>query len=276
LTGRLLAWYGISTSLLGKFPESPSLAAIRASLPQFSWADGGEARLWRSAGTSSCFPSPSPSQVDLAMSTFINVGDVVECKFFCTLKAQKSINVLHFKCDSKTLVGVTDKEFANTVSALAGPLYRAWLPAVATYDGVHCQVINPTPAPWVFAVDGAGVGDVAADPLPSQAAIVMRKRTVAITEGARGLIYLPFWSEDDCGPDGKPVAGAIVKANDFATALLLTNVPVVGALGTATMAPVLWSRKFSSSRVMLEVIATGAFATHKSRSQINKGDSFAV
>lgn len=210
------------------------------------------------------------------MTAFLEIDDVIEVKAFCTLEQQTSINVLHFKVSAITLVSATDKEAAAGLSTMLATLYKNYLPTAARYEGVHVQKINPVPAPYVFSTLNNGAGTIESDPLPSQAAMLVLKRTEVITEGARGRTFLPFWCEEQSDVDGRPTVGALALALAWATTALQTNLTITGALGTATLVPKLWSRKFFTSRDITEVKINPAWGTHKSRSQINRGDAFGI
>lgn len=208
------------------------------------------------------------------MSNTLGVGDVVAVGHYCRQNDQVAINVLHYRIGAITGVGVTDQEVADAQSASAATVYKPILSTSAKFEGVRVQRVFPSKLPYVTSVVGSGAGTNVSDPLPTQAALLVEKRTNTVTMGAYGRAFVPFWCEDCSGTDGRPNGTATTLATNWINLLLMPST-IVGAGGTANFNPVVFSRKFNAPKDITSTKVNASWATHKSRSQINKGDSFA-
>lgn len=162
--------------------------------------------------------------------------DDFRIRVYCTLGPQTSINVFHFRVTS-TILAPTDQDFADAVSAVVAPLWKAILVDDATYYGVDVWryriAAPPTP---VFSRVSTGVGDNAGDPLPSQVAGILSHRTPFSGRSFHGRTYLPFPSEGDSDINVGivvPIAGYVTRAAAIAT--LITSNPRFGVVGTPSV-----------------------------------------
>lgn len=206
------------------------------------------------------------------MASLVVVDDIVEVKAFCSLGPQQGINVLHYRCSAIGGAGLTDQDLCTTMSAIVAPLYKAYLPTAARYEGLRLQLVWPPPVPVaVTSFSGNGAGGIATDPLPSQATMLSRKNTSLAGRRNRGRIYLPFWCESQSGTDGKPSAAAITLAGTLLAQLLTTQAYAIGG-DSVTLVPVLWRRGGPDYQAITSFTTRNAWATQRRRSLINKGD----
>lgn len=206
------------------------------------------------------------------MAVILNLNDIIEVKHFCSLGNQQGINVLHYRVRAKAGAGLTDAAVAGLMSSVIGPLYKAYLPTVARYEGCRIQVVWPLPVQVAVPdTSGAGVGTIATDPLPSQAAMLAKKATTLAGRRNRGRIYLPFWGESQSDATGKPSAAAIALAATLLTAELVETIYGPGA-DTVTLTPILWRKGGPDYQDVVQVIIRSAWATQRRRSLINRGD----
>lgn len=192
---------------------------------------------------------------------------------YCQMGLQVSINTIHYQISATTSGSVTDQEATRYFETKAQPDMSAWLADVAKFLGCRGQIIEPTRKPFVSSTLLAGFGDQVAEPLPTQAALILDKLTNYTTEGARGRLFLPFWTEAANDASGVPNAAAIALANNFANDMLVSQV-VVGAGGSATFVPVINSKAHGTAKPITAWKIRTKWGTHRSRSQINKPDNF--
>lgn len=206
------------------------------------------------------------------MAYTIRANDIIEVKVFCSLGTQQGINVLHYRAAAIGGLSQTDQQVADLMSTALAVPYKAYLPTVGRFEGVRLQVVGPDPAVVaVISKNGAGVGAIATDPLPTQAAMLAKKNTAQAGRFARGRIYLPFWGESQSGADGKPTAGALTLG--VAVFDELFDPATYGAGGnTVDLVAVLSKKPFINSLEILSYTQRLAWATQRRRSLINKGD----
>lgn len=206
------------------------------------------------------------------MATTLTAGDTLEVKLFSQNLAQQGINVLHYIVTGIAGGAMTDQTLATNLDGSFAPLYKAFLPTVCAYKGLRLQKIFPLPvAAAVVATGNAGAGLRAFDPLPSQAAMVIKKASNLAGRINRGRAYLPFWSEAENDASGFPTAGALVFADNWRNFALNTIVVVVAGV-TVTLTPVIWHDATVSVTIITGSVVRERWGTQRRRSEINKAD----
>lgn len=201
-------------------------------------------------------------------------NDILEVKFFCSNANQQGINVLHYRVASVAGGNFPDSTLVDAMSALAGPIYRAWLPAVCGYLGCRLQRIFPRPQPIAqTSTGGAGAGAQATDPLPAITAFLVTKRSESAGPGGRGRVFLPFWPEGLNDVNGEPEAAGAALANNFRLQFLVP-ITIVQAGVTIVLTPILWNRDTEAATVITNSVLRDEWYHQDRRSDANKPDRF--
>lgn len=205
------------------------------------------------------------------MPTPLAVGDVLELAYVCQATPQFSVNVRHYKVASIGLLVATMEDAASFLSGVFGPLFAASLSANASFWGLKIVRIKPTRSqPFIF-TDDRGVGTIAGDLLPRQTAAVIKLRTGAGGRSGRGRMFVPFPSEASNDADGTPLNGYRATVANLANALVATQDVAVGGR-TASLEPVVFSRKANTSTLILDALVRTSWGTQRRRSEINRPD----
>lgn len=196
------------------------------------------------------------------------VGNMVQVIFWTQEGDQAGLNVRHWRVDqldagSNLLSKISDA----LVTADVPTKYKALISASASYAGMLIRVIYPTLSLQYAEPAGAGVGSVAGEPLPRQAAGFIRLRSEEPGKRRSGRVYVPFPSEADNVTGIGPSADYITRADSLGAQFVSTL--VWGTLGQAV--PVIYQRALpgASPRVRDEQ-ALSAWATQRRRSTFGR------
>jgi len=204
----------------------------------------------------------------------LNNGDIVSVKFITNMMNQYAINQVHMLCSGKINDGVTDTRAAIYWDLLIGPAYKDYLSAVASaYVGCKVQVVAPIPLPATYYNAEAGGGTVATNCLPTQVAMVVRLKTAVWGRRRQGRLFLPFWCEEHNDSFAQPSAGAKTLASALCSGFTNPHTVDDGFGNSIIMTPVIYSKVGLTTTPITSTIVDKQWGTHRSRSQMNRGDS---
>lgn len=195
----------------------------------------------------------------------MNVGDIVQVRFYTSFGDQTAINVRQYRVTAKSGSGATEAQVATQLGAVFGPLYVACINGGATFRGCDVQVIHPTLGVPSISSTGASAGATAGDPLPKQISALI---TVSTGQGGRknrGRIYVPFWTEVDNGSTGQLNAGAHTTLASLATAFEAARPGMGGGGNTNDLIPVIWHRSTKTTTDVTLCVAQYNWATQRRR-----------
>lgn len=201
------------------------------------------------------------------------VGDLVEARFYCNDAAQNGINVIHYNVTAVIGGSRTDQQVADALSTAAAGAYKPYLPSICSYAGLTLQVVDPVPQVRVRSVLGNGFGAQVADPLPPEVTLKIEARANVVGRRGRGRSFLPFWTEDDNNALGRPNAACQALAAAW-VAIMYSPTTVAAGGNSATLTPVIWSKKFAPARnPVVSTLVPNVFTHMKRRSFANKSDT---
>lgn len=205
------------------------------------------------------------------MAHILANGDLAEVTPVCSYLGQYTMNVLMIEFLNVVGGTVTDDDAADEFDATLGPLYRAILPAAASYYGLRLQVVQNTRYDPQFDNDSAGAGSLAGDPLPAQVAGVVALKTGFAARARQGRMYLPASGEALNDGTAKPSAAWITAASSIANALIGGGTIIVGA-GSVDWRWVVYSRNLNLRTPITGFQVRANWGTRRSRSLIGQGD----
>lgn len=204
------------------------------------------------------------------MSTNLATGQVIETKVFCVLGEQISVNVRHWSPASVGASPSTDVDFSVGFAAAAKAAYPGILSENAQFYASTVQIIRPS-AFLALGTRDVTQGTRDGDALPSQVAGLLKLTTSKAGRAFRGRVYLPFPSEEDNDPTGRPGATYITNATTFSQ--LYTQVINISIGGrTAVVAPVIYHRGAGNVDLVTGSVTRLFWATQRRRSRINQPD----
>lgn len=210
-------------------------------------------------------------------------GDICKLTLYSSVVKQQAVNRLIFRAKAKVGLGMLDTEAAAQFSDDISSIFRLWMPAEASFDGVRFQVIRPLPTNYVVSRAGSGVGLAAGKCLPPQDAVCLQLLTDSVGKTNRGRIYLPMWDNTFLLVGGYLDNVGTTKAANFGTYLMgpLAYTDLGGTNGN-TFELIIDSK--GSTKAVPPIlphvtVVTGAkvdtsFATQRRRSNINRADTF--
>jgi len=198
------------------------------------------------------------------MANTIESGDFYIARFVCSIEGQISVNTLHYVCVSKAGDGGTDNSLAAALDALFAQLFKNVMSNSATYRGVSCQRISPTPKTVpAISTTGAGLGVDESELLPAQTCGIITKRTDFAGRRFRGRVYVPFPAESS-NVENLPTAD--YKSNLAALgAVMLDDVAAGSDPNTSTMSPVLFHRATTTATPITSIVAKRLWGTQRRR-----------
>jgi hypothetical protein len=199
--------------------------------------------------------------------------NVLQCQFYCQEIEQVSINTFNYLVTSVGPSPATDADAAATLSTLFAPDFKALVQNNGTYLGVLVRVRNilPLPSP-AGSTNGTGAGTAGAVGLPRQSAGLLSFQTGFAGPGKRGRMYLPFPSVSDNQLDGGPSPGYVTKGETLG-ADLMGPVPISVGGRTATLEPVLWSKKEATYFSITSFHMSPSWATIRRRGSFGRPNS---
>jgi len=190
------------------------------------------------------------------MAKTLEVGQILEAKFYCAAGLQGAQNVRYWKVAAVTGGGVTDKHAADRLVVLMKPLYVALLSTAAIFRGATVKIIEPIE----YDAEGTqdpGAGTVAGDILPTEISFVANFKSGLAGRMHRNRVYIPFPGEADNDPNGIPTAGYLTRAGALA-AQLGGNIVVTSGVNTADLTAVIYP---GNNPATGEVVSQAAIGT---------------
>lgn len=204
------------------------------------------------------------------------VSDIVQVAFRCQLGDQAGINVRHWKVMALSSTGDNYLNAAGDAVRTGGfpAAYKALIATPATYNGFRIRVLHPTLSLDYPDAGGAGAGSGGAAPLPRQCTGFIRLRSATPGRGKSGRSFIPFPTESQCQPDGKPEDAYVSLLDTLGT--LYQSVLSWGTGGYAS--PVIYARPQPDAVPPLTygwayvrtVTSVQAFATQRRRSAFGR------
>lgn len=199
------------------------------------------------------------------MANTFALNDLVEVVVYCSASDQVSANVLHYRVSAVTGTSSQDTTFATALDTNISGQLKSIIANSARYEGLRVQIIKPTRRPAVTNKTGAGAGTGGADVLPTAVAGVLSKRTNVASRTKRGRFYVPFQPETANDANGQIAAGQITLLNGLGS--ILDDAVTLGLLGNqATLTPVVYSRKDSTTEDITEFKLNGRWGVQRRRS----------
>lgn len=201
----------------------------------------------------------------------MEVGDIIQARFYCRLGIQGAVNVRHYRVTTKSGSGATVPQIAVALAAMGFPAaYQAQLVADAEYRGLDITLIRPTLGVPHQDASGQGAGLNAGDVLPPQTSGLIKLLTAQGGRGNRGRVYIPFPCEIDNTASAQPgtdyINGLVLLGNLFSTALT-----AVGAAGNLNdLVPVLFHRKTLTTTPVTGSVARNLWATQRRRGYLGR------
>jgi len=142
-----------------------------------------------------------------------------ELRIYSTTENQVAINTIRFRVDTPGGAQDSDDLLDKMEADLATP-FKNMLSANANYAGMSLQDFPARSYLPSYNKDGAGVGAVAGNMLPSQTCGLLSFRSISAGAKARGRMYIPFPSVASQTADGYPAAAYQTLANIFADVMI--------------------------------------------------------
>lgn len=177
---------------------------------------------------------------------------------------QGGLMTRHYRVSSITGVGATEQEVVDAMSSFWDAFIKPMLTNTATYDGCTLQKVKPLPKGNRYvSFNDAGAGTAGTDPLPRQVSGVISLRTALAGREFRGRVYMPFPDESDSDADNPSVGYQVALA--ALAAELDNNRVIIGAGGSTTLVPVIYSRKLDQVNDIVQAIARSTWGTQRRR-----------
>lgn len=193
------------------------------------------------------------------------IGDVLQARFESVQGNQAAENIRQFRVSAEVAPVPTYGDVASGLGGIIGPELRALMSSSATYRGCAVRRISPLPLTLEqMSTNQAGVGAIAGDPLPPQVSGIVTLRTAMAGRRFRGRFYVPFPAESDNTSGHIPSSGYLSALINLQNSLALATVITVG-LGSITVIPVIWSRRFRTTTDITLGVARAIWATQRRR-----------
>lgn len=207
------------------------------------------------------------------------VNDVWEVRLYSSANNQVAVNRLHFQCISVQDLSSTLNDIASSFGHLMLPDYYNLLSEFSLYYGLALRrVYEPLvrtqtviyPLVWT-----GGPGGVAGDLIPGQVAGLITLKTDRAGRGSNGRLFIPWMSEDSNNDSGVVDPVFVAQMQTFGEKIVGTNAltTTIGGKPTITVQSGVFNRAAGLFRPFTAVRARAFWATHKSRSFINRGDA---
>jgi len=210
------------------------------------------------------------------MATALVANDILEVRAQCLSGNQVAVNVLHYLVTSVSAGPVSDQQTADALSLVLGNAYTAYLSNESEYLGIRLQKVAPgVKYTYVVSDIAAGAGEVASQPLPSQACGAIVKLSSDAARRFRGLVFLPYPTEEMNEEPGVPNAAGIAAMSAWANAVLVEIALAIGG-SAITLEPVIYSFGDGivapETRSIVDWRIQDWWITHKSRGFNRRGD----
>lgn len=203
----------------------------------------------------------------------LQVADIVQIQIFTQCVEQVSINSFHYRVVGVGAPPATDQDAADYLATLVAGDVKPLLQNNASYLGCGARIINSLPLPsQVLSANGAGVGTAGAVGLPRQSCGLISFKTGYAGPGHRGRMYVPFPAAADNGTGGTAIAGYVSKLDALAGTLMGPLLVSEGGR-TATLDPVVWSRKLVTFFNIITYATTNRWATQRKRGSFGRANA---
>jgi len=207
----------------------------------------------------------------LSLAQAIRNGDLMEVIAVCSYLGQYTLNVFNVKFSNIVLGTVTDFDAADSFQAALAPLYKALLPAAASFAGIKVQIISPDRFDPQQDTDQSGPGTATGDPLPAQVAGIVALKTGIGERYAQGRLFLPAAGEGDNTGSAKPSAGYLASATNIGNNMLAGGTITIGG-ASVDWVWVVYSREYLVTNRVTNFVVRTNWGTRRSRSLIGKPD----
>ena len=205
------------------------------------------------------------------MASRMQLTNLVEVRFYCTMGTQVSVMTRHWQVIDQVGLGGLDTEFGTALAGVIPTQIKELMSNQAQYYGMTVQVIKPVRLVDTTNIVNRGAGAIVSDALPPQVAGRVRFYTSVAGRSARGRLYAPFPYEAANNVSGLPAAAYITDLTALTNSLLASYAP--GAVGnTSTLQAVLYSRKLNSAAGFSSALIQTRWGTQRRRSLIGQGD----
>lgn len=201
------------------------------------------------------------------------VDEVIQVTANCFAGNQFSSNVFNFKVTASTGIGVTDLEASIAISTVWAPKFKALLPVGAGYWGLKVQIIKPTRRPGQYNLADRGAGTVAGDIAPTQTCGLIKAGTNSVGPRYRAKNYIAFPGEGSNTAAADPSDDYKVALDVLRLATYQTINLVSGAVGTCTLTPIVYSRKFDLRTPVTSSSYSAQWATLRRRASRSQSDA---
>lgn len=152
------------------------------------------------------------------------VGDILACRAWLQLDEQGAVNTYNFVVTSNTGTGGTDQDLATAFDTSVGPFYQSLIPVTVTYRGIQVYWLKHigllTVAAPVQSIASSGVGTASGNPLPRNAAPILKYNDGLRGPAHRGRLFFPFVSTLYSANNGRPTTALATALNAFSASLM--------------------------------------------------------
>jgi len=204
------------------------------------------------------------------------IGDIFECKVYCSAVDQLAVNVFHYRVAAVAGASVAENVIAAKFEAQVADEYIAIMSVNANFRGVGIRRLHPQPPTVDFYSNIlADTGGIDADILPRQVSGIISKQTGFGGRKYRGRAYIPFPAETNNTVTGHP-ENAYVGALQVLANALEDSFTAGTAPNTATLIPILYHRLDGSWTTISNMLAKARWATQRRRGDFGQANTFPV
>jgi hypothetical protein len=199
------------------------------------------------------------------------ISDVLQLNYYFTIPApQTAIVTAFFRVIGETAPVPSQLDILTNWPAGFGATCRAVIYNGAQFYARGLRKIRPVPLTLeTFSFLEAGAGTAGTDPMPSQVAGVISRKSGFAGRRYRGRVYVPFPSEQDNDAFGRPTANYQSRLAAFAQLLPgITTINVGG--GQIQLQGTVVSRKFNLDTPILTTVARQFWGTQRRRGDFGR------
>lgn len=203
----------------------------------------------------------------------VNVGDVLRATFFTMIDVQFGLTHFDYHVTSKINASVTMDDVALAVDNLNNGAFKACLPASVTYYGTKVHAVNNTPQLPGNTHVNAGAGTTGTTCLPTGVSGLIRKKGAFAQRRFQGRMFVPFPPIEamDHAIENRPNVAYIGFLTALHTLLNADLTVVVGA-DSATLHPVVYSKKFTTLSDINSCVSMGYWAQQHRRGDFGRAN----
>lgn len=192
------------------------------------------------------------------------IGDIYQLRVATDEPPQCAINILHFSCTGQVGPGATLGDIAGLFASRIAARWKALIAAPATFRGVGCRLVWPTPTIEVPDTADAGAGTAGTVGLPPQTCGIVSIRNGLPGRHGRGRMYLPFPAADDNMGNGIPSAGYAIRMA-LLVGTLLTPFTTGGGGASTTLAWSIYNKAAHTSALVTSQSLAAGWGTQRRR-----------